>query len=404
MRAAGLAPSAIILEPVARSTAPAAAALVAAGVDPETCLLLAPSDHVVRDTGAFHRTVGIAREAALDGTLVTFGITSDRPETGYGYRRFDKAATTGGLPDGAYRVERFIEKPDAAAAAALLAAGGALWNSGMFLFRADALIEEFERLAPAMLDACRRAVAGATQDLDFLRLDGVAFGECPAGSIDYTVMEKASRVAVVPVDMGWNDIGSWQALWQENEKDSDGNVLIGDVLAHDVKRSYVRAERRLVAVLGLADVVVVTTDDAVFAAPMDRAPDVRAIVDRLNRAGRAEATALSKVYRPWGYYQSVDADDRFQVKRIVVKPGGRLLLQMHRHRAEHWVVVSGTAEVTRGEETLMLTENESIYVPLGTTHRLANPGKIPLHLIGVQTGSYLGEDDIVRFDDTYGRT
>jgi mannose-1-phosphate guanylyltransferase/mannose-1-phosphate guanylyltransferase/mannose-6-phosphate isomerase len=405
LRQAGLAARRIVLEPVGRNTAPAAAvaALIAAEEDPAALLLLAASDHVIADVDGFHRAVETGAKAAAEGALVTFGITPTRPETGYGYIRYaPRGSAAGELA--AHAVERFVEKPDRAAAERYLAEGGYVWNSGMFLFRADRFIAELERLQPAMLAACRAAIAAAKTDLDFLRLDRAAFAACPADSIDYAVMEKTDRAVVVPVDIGWNDIGSWSALWDIGTKDADGYVLIGDALIEDVRNSYIRSDDgQLVAAVGLEDLVLVVTADAVFAANRHRAQDVKRIVERLKQAGRSESEAHPTVYRPWGWYQSVDEGDRFQVKRIMVRPGARLSAQMHHHRAEHWVVVAGTAKVLCGEDETLLFENQSIYIPLGTKHRLENPGKVPLHLIEVQSGSYLGEDDIVRFQDDYGR-
>ena len=402
LEAVGVAPAAILLEPVARNTGPAvaAAALRLAANDAEACLLVLPSDHVIRDEAAFLTAVDQAAELARLGHLVTFGIRPDRPETGYGYIR--RGSAIAGLAD-CYAVERFVEKPDEALARAFLADGGYDWNSGMFVFPAGRFIEELGRLDAEMLAACRAAVAGATSDLGFVRLEAAAFARAPGRSVDHAVMEGASQVAVVACDPGWSDVGAWSALWEVSDKDAAGNVVAGDALVMDSRNTLVRGEHRLVVALGLENMVVVETADAVLVAPSDRAQEVKAAVDRLKRDGRAEAVQHRRVYRPWGNYDSIDAGDRFQVKQIVVKPGGQLSLQMHYHRAEHWIVVQGTARVTRGEEILMLHENESTYIPPGTRHRLETPGKIELKLIEVQSGSYLGEDDIVRFADNYGR-
>lgn len=390
-------PQALILEPVGRNTAPAIAiaALQALSAGDDALLLVLPSDHVVRNEAAFHAAVKQAAAAAESGKLVTFGIVPTAPETGYGYIK----AATG---EGVRAVDRFVEKPDLATAEQYVASGEYFWNSGMFLFKASRYLKELETLQPAILAACRTALDKAARDNDFIRLDAEAFAASPNDSIDYAVMEKTADAAVVPLDAEWNDVGSWSALWEVSDKDADGNACHGDVIALDCKDSYAYGNR-LIAMVGLQDVVVVETDDAVFVGHKDRVQDVKEIVGRIKREGRSEAAAHRKVYRPWGAYDSIDNGDRFQVKRITVKPGATLSLQMHHHRAEHWIVVSGTAEVTRGDEVILLSENQSTYIPLGVTHRLKNPGKLPLELIEVQSGSYLGEDDIVRFEDQYGR-
>ncbi len=410
MRAIDVEPADIVLEPMGRNTAPAAAvaALQAAARSPDATILILPSDHRVADTDAFLSAIDRAAAAARDGALVTFGITPTGPETGYGYiKRGDP------LPgiEGCHAVAQFVEKPELAQAEAMLAAGGFDWNSGMFLFQAARLLAEMERLAPDIVQACRRALAGAQRDLSFTRLEADAFAENPNISIDYAVMEKTGAAAMVSADMGWSDVGSWSALWQLGldagaavaAGGGADNIAMGDVVLHDVSGSYVRAERRLVAALGVRDLVIVETGDAVLVAGRDQAQEVKAIVDRLKADGRAEPEQNPRVYRPWGYYEGMDHGERFQVKRISVKPGQKLSLQMHHHRAEHWIVVEGTAKVTCGEETLLLEENQSTYIPIGAWHRLENPGKIDLKLIEVQSGSYLGEDDIVRRDDDYGR-
>ena len=397
LRQVGAPVPAILLEPVGRNTAPAIAAAalqaMAGGADP--LLLVLPSDHVVRDVAGFQRAVREASSAAEAGALVTFGIVPDAPETGFGYIQAEAG-------DGLRQVLRFVEKPDAATARSYLDAGGYYWNSGMFLFRASRYLEELARFRPDIVDAMRAAHAAARHDGDFVRLDKDAFSACPSDSIDYAVMEKTADAKVLPVDIGWNDVGSWSALWDVAERDADGNAHHGDVIAVDSRNSYAYAQR-LVALVGVDDIVVVETDDAVLVALKDKVQEVKQVVARLKQEQRSQAVLHREVHRPWGSYDSVDNGGRHQVKRIKVKPGAALSLQMHHHRAEHWIVVSGTAEVTRGEEVLLLSENQSTYIPLGVTHRLRNPGKVALELIEVQSGSYLGEDDIVRLEDVYGR-
>jgi len=398
LRQVGAPVPAILLEPVGRNTAPAIAAAalqaMADGADP--LLLVLPSDHVVRDVAGFQRAVREASAAADAGALVTFGIVPDAPETGFGYIQAE-------IGDGLRKVARFVEKPDTATAQSYLDAGGYYWNSGMFLFRASRYLEELSRFRPDIVDAVKAAHAAARHDGDFVRLDKEAFAACPSDSIDYAVMEKTADAMVLPVDIGWNDVGSWSALWDVAERDGDGNAYHGDVIAVDSRNSYAYAQR-LVALVGVEDIVVVETDDAVLVARKDRVQDVKQVVSRLKEEQRSQAVLHREVHRPWGSYDSVDNGGRHQVKRIKVKPGAALSLQMHHHRAEHWIVVSGTARVTRGDEVLLLSENESTYIPLGVKHRLENPGKVPLELIEVQSGSYLGEDDIVRFEDVYGRS
>ncbi|MCC4597112.1 mannose-1-phosphate guanylyltransferase/mannose-6-phosphate isomerase [Xanthomonas campestris pv. phormiicola] len=394
----GVKPQSILLEPKGRNTAPAiaVAALEATRNGADPLLLVLPSDHVIRDEAAFQAAVQVAAAAAEQGKLVTFGIKPTAPETGYGYIK-------AGAGNGVSAVERFVEKPDLATAQGYLASGEYYWNSGMFLFRASRYLEELRRFQPAIADACTKAWDAATRDADFTRLDKDAFSASPSDSIDYAVMEKTADAVVVPLDANWNDVGSWSALLDVSPQDAQGNAHHGDVIEIDCRNTYAYGSR-LIAMVGLQDVVVVETDDAVLVGHRDRIQEVKQIVARIKASGRSEATWHRKVYRPWGAYDSIDNGQRFQVKRITVKPGATLSLQMHHHRAEHWIVVSGTAEVTRGEEVLLLTENQSTYIPLGVTHRLKNPGKLPLELIEVQSGSYLGEDDIVRFEDTYGRT
>jgi len=390
---------AIVLEPVGRNTAPAVAA-AALMAKPGSLLLILPSDHYIVDAGKFRAAVATAAKAAEAGALVTFGITPTAPETGYGYiRRGEALAKTAGC----FRVAAFVEKPNAATAAQYLASGQYLWNSGMFLFRADRYLTELAKFEPAMLASVKQAVAGAVRDLDFTRLAKDGFTAATAKSIDYAVMEKTADAAVVPADMGWTDVGSWAALWDVAKKDANGNALIGDVIAADVTNSYIRSESRLVTAVGLDNIVLVETVDAVMAVARDRAQDIRLIIDRLNATDRGERLAHRRVYRPWGSYETVDIDKGFQVKRLVVNPGAKLSLQKHARRAEHWVVVRGTARVTRDRDIYDLGANQSTYIPLGAVHRLENPGTEILHLIEVQSGDYLGEDDIVRLEDNYGR-
>jgi len=393
-------PSAIILEPVGRNTAPAVAVAAArileqGGKGEDPVLLVLPADHVIRDAAAFRAAVERGAKMAAAGKLVTFGIVPGEPHTGYGYIR--------AAGEGPVAVEEFVEKPDAETAARYLESGDYYWNSGMFMFRASRYIAELREHRPDIVKACVAAVAGAKPDLDFLRLAKEAFENCPADSIDYAVMEKTKDAMVVPLDAGWNDVGSWSSLWEASDHDDDGNVKIGDVVVADTENCYLYSSDRLVATVGLEDCIVVETKDAVLVAPKGRGEDVKTLVDQLNSGMRGETSLHREVFRPWGSYDSIDNGERFQVKRITVKPGAKLSLQMHHHRAEHWIVVKGTALVTRGEEEFLLGENQSTYIPMGTTHRLENPGKVPLHLIEVQSGTYLGEDDIVRFDDTYGR-
>ena len=398
LRQVGVAPAALLLEPVGRNTAPAIAAAAlqarAAGGDP--VLLVLPSDHVIADPAGFRTAIQAALPAAAEGRLVAFGIVPTGPETGYGYIQ----AAPG---EGVRPVDRFVEKPDLDTARRYLAAGGYYWNAGMFLLRASAYLDELARHAPAMLEAVQAAFAGARRDADFLRLAREAFAACPSDSIDYAVMEKTDRAAVLPMDVGWSDVGSWSALWAIADQDGDGNAHRGDVLASGCRNTLAWGGRRLLALLGLEDVIVVDTDDALLVAHRERVQEVKDIVARLKAEGRPQASIHRKVYRPWGSYDGVDAGERFQVKRIVVNPGAALSLQMHHHRAEHWIVVSGTARVTCDDRVFMLAENESTFIPLGSKHRLENPGTVPLELIEVQSGSYLGEDDIVRFEDVYGR-
>ncbi len=402
LRQAGLPVDRIVLEPKGRNTAPAAAvaALLASAGEPDALVMILPSDHVIADVAAFHAAVRTALTAVATGRLVTFGITPTRPETGYGYIRRGAALADA---KGCFALERFVEKPDLKTAEGWLAAGGYDWNSGMFLFPAKLFLDEVAQHEPAMLEGCRAAVAQIKPDLEFARLPS-SFAEVKAAPIDTAVMERTRRAAVVPATMGWSDVGSWHALWEIGAKDAAGNVLVGDVVALNARDSYIRTdEKRTVAAIGVSNLVVVVTEDAVLVADRDQVQNVKDVVDRLKAQGRTLTETHTVVYRPWGSYATIDLGNRFQVKRITVKPGQKLSSQMHHHRAEHWVVVQGTARVTRGEESTLLHENQSIYIPLGTVHRLENPGKVPLHLIEVQSGAYLGEDDIVRFSDDYGR-
>jgi mannose-1-phosphate guanylyltransferase / mannose-6-phosphate isomerase len=404
LRQLGVAPRAIVLEPMGRNTAPAIALAAHAalsrrtGEEGDPILLVLPADHLIRDLKAFQAAVRRALPAAEKGRFVTFGIVPNAPETGYGY--IQRGASEG---EGVHRIAKFVEKPDLERAKSFLAGGEHYWNSGMFMFAARRYLEELGRLAPDIAKACKLAYEGAKTDLDFTRLDERAFERSPSNSIDYAVMEKTTDAVVVPLDAGWSDVGSWAALHEAQDADAQGNVTHGDVVVEDTSGSYLHAESRLVAAIGLKDHVVVETKDAVLVAPKERVQDVKKLVGRLKQKGRYEHSLHREVFRPWGSYDSIDHGDRFQVKRLSVKPGASMSLQMHHHRAEHWVVVSGTARVTRGEEIFLLEENQSTYIPIGTKHRIENPGKVPLHIIEVQSGSYLGEDDIVRLDDKYGR-
>ena len=391
---------ALILEPEGRNTAPAVAlaALQALGTDPEAMLLVLPADHIIQDTAAFVSAITRAMPLAEQGRLMTFGVVPAGPETGYGYIQCGDA-----LGDDLYALDRFVEKPDAATAEVYVESGNFLWNSGMFLLRADRYLEELGHHAPEILACCQASMKKAVRDRDFLRPDAREFAHCIADSIDYAVMEKTDAGGVASLDCGWSDVGAWSALWEVAEKSVDGNICRGDVLLDDCKDSYFRSESRLLAATGVDNLVVVETADAVLVADRSKVQNVKQIVKLLKARGRPEVSLHRRVYRPWGFYESLIMSERFQVKRILVNPAQSLSLQMHHHRAEHWVVVNGTAEVTCEDKVFMLGEDESTYIPLGHKHRLANPGKAPLELIEVQSGSYLGEDDIVRFDDDYGR-
>jgi mannose-1-phosphate guanylyltransferase / mannose-6-phosphate isomerase len=391
-------PQAIILEPVGRNTAPAIA-LAALTAKPDALLLVLPADHVIRDIPAFQAAIKTAIPAARAGSLVAFGIVPNAPETGYGYIK--QAPGVGDA--GVYAIAQFVEKPDLPTAKHFVSAGGYSWNSGMFLFKASRYLEELKRHAPDIATSAAAALAGAQPDLDFTRVESRAFELCRSDSIDYAVMEKTRDAVVVPMNAGWSDVGSWSALHEALVADGRGNVSKGDVIAEDSDGCYFYSESRLVSAVGLKDHVVIETKDAVFVAPKDRAQDVKKLVARLKADGRNEQSLHREVHRPWGSYDSIDHGDRFQVKRLIIKPGAQLSLQLHHHRAEHWIVVSGTARITRGEEVFLLEENQSTYIPLGVKHRVENPGKVAVHIIEVQSGSYLGEDDIVRFEDRYGR-
>jgi mannose-1-phosphate guanylyltransferase/mannose-1-phosphate guanylyltransferase/mannose-6-phosphate isomerase len=402
LQAAGVAKPAIVLEPVARNSAPAiaAAALIAHEQDPGAVLWLMAADAAISDRAALSAALDRAAAAARAGRIVAFGMQPTSPETGYGYIETGEALP--GL-DGVFGIARFVEKPDVATAEGFLTGGRHLWNSGMFVATAATLLAELERLAPSLLAAVRSAVSEATRDLDFIRLAAEPFERAPDISIDYAVMEKTAHAAVVPASIGWSDVGSWSALWEVSGQDAQGNATAGPVELLDARNCYVRSEGILTAVVGLEDVVTVVTDDAVLVMHRDRSQDVKTLLSQLKKARHKEATEHRRAYRPWGHYEGLIQGDRFQVKKISVKPGQKLSLQKHFHRAEHWVVVNGTAIVERDAERILLRENESVYLPLGCVHRMENPGMIPLTLIEVQSGSYLGEDDIVRFEDTYGR-
>ena len=390
----------ILLEPVGRNTAPAIAlaALNATQSGQDPVLLVLAADHYMADEAAFRQAVHAAAQFAEQNKLATFGIVPTHPETGYGYIQRGDSLTNSG-----FKVARFVEKPDLVTAQGYLAGGDYYWNSGMFMFKASAYLKELAEFRPDILDVCKKSLEAGQKDLDFIRLDAATFTQCPEDSIDYAVMEKTQEGVVVPLDAGWSDIGSWSALWKIGDKDEQGNVCKGDVLALGTHNSLIHAEHKLVATLGVDDLVVVETKDAVLVAHKDRVQDVKKVVEALKNDGRHEHMNHREVYRPWGIFDSIDNGNRYQVKRITVKPGAKLSVQLHHHRAEHWIVVSGTAMVTNGEKQFLVTENQSTYIPVGQVHCLENPGVIPLELIEVQSGSYLGEDDIVRLKDQYGR-
>ncbi|CAM3871222.1 mannose-1-phosphate guanylyltransferase/mannose-6-phosphate isomerase [Parendozoicomonas haliclonae] len=392
---------AIILEPVGRNTAPAVALAALKAVSNEDAVLLVlAADHAIASKDAFHAAIEAALPAAECGKLVTFGIVPSSPETGYGYIKADKSDDNVSIMN----VMQFVEKPDLETAKQYLASGNYFWNSGMFMFKASRYLEELGRYRPDILAACQSAMEVQHTDLDFVRLNEEAFKSCPDDSIDYAVMEKTADAVVIPLDAGWSDVGSWSSLADISNKDNLGNSTLGDTLLHDTRNTYVRSEKKLIATVGVDDLIITETDDSILVAHKDKVQDVKKIVEALKASGRSEAKLHRKVYRPWGCYDSIDAGERFQVKRITVKPGAQLSLQKHYHRAEHWIVVKGTALVTNGDKQILLTENQSTYIPIGEVHRLENPGKFDLELIEVQSGSYLGEDDIVRFEDTYGRS
>ncbi len=389
----------IILEPVGRNTAPAIAlaAFQLQKQDKDAMMLVLAADHVIKDSAAFEQSVKQAIVAAQQGKMVTFGIVPTHAETGYGYiKRGDNSF------DG-FTVSQFVEKPNLETAQQYLDSGDYYWNSGMFLFKASQYLDELKLFRPDIYQACEAAMADVSADLDFVRINQQQFEQCPSESIDYAVMEKTANAVVIPLDAQWSDVGAWSALWDISNKDQNNNVLQGDVLTHNSTNSYFNAEHKLIAAVGVDNIVVIETKDAVLVAHKDNVQDVKAIVEQLKASNRTEHHLHREVYRPWGKYDSIDFGDRDQVKRITVKPGEKLSIQMHHHRSEHWIVVSGTAKVTNGEQTIIVTEDQSTYIPLGTIHALENPGKIPLEMIEVQTGSYLGEDDIVRFEDRYGR-
>ena len=396
----GVTPTTHVLEPVGRNTAAAAAvaAKIVGDLDADGILLLLPSDHHITDTEGFKAAVTAGATLARAGHIVTFGITPHAPETGYGYIKRGEA-----IDGGAFAVAQFCEKPDLEQAKAFLAQGSYDWNSGIFMGRADVLAREMQTHCPEILAKSTSAVAGSFRDLDFLRLDQPAFEACPSEPIDTAVMERTTKAVVMPLDIGWSDVGSWNALWELGEKDESGNVVSGDIMAIDTEKTYIRGDGRLVTTLGVKGLVIVDTGDAVLIADKSRAQDIRGLVAKLKELGRPEHETHSRVHRPWGFYETIEAGDRYQVKHLMVKPGASLSLQMHHHRAEHWVVVRGTARVILGNKETLLSENESTYIPIGTPHRLENPGKVPLSIIEVQSGCYLGEDDIVRIDDRYGR-
>ena len=397
----GIKPEHIVLEPVGRNTAPAAliAALLEFNSDPESLVLLLPSDHIIDDHEGFQKTIENGIEAALSGDIVTYGVRPDAPETGFGYIETSLQGD-GNVLD----VVRFIEKPSREKAAEYLKSGQFFWNAGIFLYSPTAMIEAFEHHAPDILKHCRAALEGAKVDLDFLRLDKAAYALCENISLDYAIIEKIDNIKCVPLETSWSDLGAWSAIWAHMNKDAQGNVVRGDVILHDVSDSYIHsADGACLTLVGLDNVMAIVTRDAILITAKDRGQDVKHIVDELKSQGRNEAVEHMRVYRPWGWYEGMNRGPRFQVKSLMVKPGAQLSLQSHFHRAEHWVVVEGTAKVTVGETTSLLTENQSTYIPIGATHRLGNPGKVPTLLIEVQSGAYLGEDDIVRYDDDFGR-
>ena len=400
IRQLGLKDATIVLEPFGRNTAPAVAlaAIQAMQTDGDATLLVMAADHVFADVKALQEVINQAEQLAETGAMVTFGITPTHPETGYGYIQQGSAVSHGG-----FKVARFVEKPSAELAAQYLNAGDYLWNSGIFVFKASRYLEELQQYRPDIYQACQAAMQQQTPDLDFIRIDEAAFANCPSESIDYAVMEQTDAAVVIPLSAGWNDVGGFAALWQILDKDEHGNVCRGDVVCQSTRNSLIHSSDKLVATVGVDDLVIINTKDAVLVAHKDQTQQVKNIVEALKAEGRSEVSFHREVYRPWGKYDSIDHGSRFQVKRITVKPGAKLSVQMHHHRAEHWIVVSGTAKVTINDTEQYLTENQSVYIPITAVHALENPGKVELELIEVQSGSYLGEDDIVRFEDRYGR-
>lgn len=401
IRQLGITHSGIFLEPMGRNTAPAIAlaAFKALENDDDPCLLVLPADHVIDDNETFQRSIKCAKALASEEKLVTFGIVANKPETGYGYIKRGKALSH----QDAYQVNSFIEKPDAKKAAELIATGSYYWNSGIFMFKASSYLRELKSFYPEIYAACEKAIKIQKNDMDFIRIDKEAFELCPSESIDYAVMEKTENAAVVPLDTQWSDVGSFAALWDISEKDSNGNAIFGDVKCFNTQNSLIFGDSKLITTLNVQDLVIVNTKDAILVANRNNSQDIKHIVNQLKDEERSEVSVHREVYRPWGKYDSIDSGERFQVKRITVKPGGKLSVQMHHHRAEHWIVVSGTAKVQINNDIKLITENESVYIPIAAVHALENPGKVNLELIEVQSGSYLGEDDIVRFEDKYGR-
>ncbi len=396
----GIVPSDIVLETQAKNTAPAIAIACLLQSDPEQLLLVLPADHAIKNLDNFYQSIDTATTSALDGKIITFGIKPDLPEINYGYIKLGQQLKNNKF---LYQVDSFIEKPNIDIAKKFFYSDQYYWNSGIFLFKASSMLQELERLQPELLDSCKNTLAAAKHDLDFLRLDSQLVFNPNNQSIDYAVMEHTKQAVVMPVELQWSDLGSFDALWHISTKDTDGNVIIGDVITNNVNNSYIRTENQLISIIGLNDIIVIATQDSILISSKDNISSIKYLVQKLKDSNRSELDNHKKVYRPWGYYQTIDLADRFQVKRIMIKPGAKISNQIHYHRSEHWVVVEGTARITKDEEILLLHENESIYLPMGIKHRVENPGKIPLHLIEVQSGSYLGEDDNVRIEDIYGR-
>lgn len=400
LQSINITPSHIVLETVAKNTAPAIAIACLLQHDPEQLLLVLPADHIIENIEEFNNAINIAKISATQDKIVTFGIKPSCPEINYGYIELGEQLKNN---KSLYRVRCFVEKPNFDTAKQFFSSNKHYWNSGIFLFKVSAMLKELENLQPELLDSCKVALNSATQDLDFLRLNSQLIYNTSNNSIDYAIMEHTKEAVVMPVDLKWSDLGSFDALWEISKKDSNGNVIIGDIITKQVNNSYIRTDNQLISVMGLNDIVVVATGDAILISSKNKINCIKDLVQELKENNRVEIDNHTKVYRPWGYYQTIDLAERFQVKRIMVKPGEKTSTQIHYHRSEHWVVVEGTAKIIKGEETLLLHENESIYLPMGIKHRIENPGKIPLHLIEVQSGSYLGEDDIVRIEDVYGR-